>query len=68
MNTAAIAPEMGAVASPLWVCDRLIDMARRADRAGYGETADALVRLAMGLPVGRPAPWRSGPAAPAGRL
>lgn len=56
MSNLSVAPETGAVPSPLWICDRLITMAREADRAGYAAAADALVRLAVALPEDRQRP------------
>lgn len=43
--------------SPLVLADRLLDLAREADRAGYAASADRLVRLAFAAcdeaPAGR---------------
>ncbi len=56
MPNLSVAQETCAVPSPLWICDRLITMAREANRAGYAAAADALVRLAVALPEDRPRP------------
>ena len=50
MSNLSLATAANVQSSPLWICDRLIEMAREADRAGYAGAADALVRLAVGLP------------------